>query len=93
MRLLIDSFALAPVAGAKDSDDAASIREANRQDAATHPAKAEVTLFRRAMCQILGEDAILVKERRLSGREADAVPGLICPILARIPFEGGFHVQ
>jgi hypothetical protein len=91
--LLINLLALAPVTGANDSNDAAPVREANRQDTAPYTPKAEKTFLAQAMHHILRDDALGVKEGSLSFCETNAMPQLIYPVLAGIPFKAIIHIQ
>ena len=86
---LIDSFALSPIAGAKDANNAGSISKADSKNFAANYAKTEKAFFVHAMGRVLGDNTARIDKRKLRREEVDAVLELILVGLCSIPIEPG----
>src|SRR5262249_22640476 len=71
---LIDCLTPPPIAGTEDSDDAATVREADGQDAAFNSTEAVVSLFAPAVREILRDHTVWVGKGELGDSKGDAVP-------------------
>jgi hypothetical protein len=85
--LLIECFALPPVAGTKNSDAFTSDREADGQDATAHSPEGEVTLLGSAMSGIFGKYECPVLEDVRCNLEGDAVLDKVVACFPIIPLE------
>ena len=91
MVFLIRALALSPVTGPEDSDYVVAVRESDCQDPAFDPTEAVVSLFARAMRQILRDHAVRIGEGELCLRERHRMLPLVLLILLRVPFEPGLR--
>ena len=69
--LLIDAFALAPVASANDADHVTPICETHRKNSLVNASEAVKALLRLAMCQVSGYYTLWVQKRLLSEGKTD----------------------
>lgn len=85
--LLIDAFALAPIACANNADYPLPISETHGENALVDAPKTVKTLLRSAMGQVASDNTSRVEKCLLSEGETDTVLTLVLLVLVRIPFE------
>jgi len=83
----IDPSPFAPVSGAEDANDLASVGETYGQDASTYLPEAVVALFGLTVLQIFGYHAPGIGESILSHFEGNVVFFLILMVFAFIPLD------
>ena len=84
---LIDDLSLAPVAGAKNANDARAVSESNGQYTVSDTPETEVPRLLGAVPHVLRDHAVRIGKGMLRQHELHAVLRLVFRILATIPFE------
>ena len=74
---LIDLLPFAPVAGSDYANDVLAVRESHRQHATFDLAEAVIALLSRAMCEILSDYSLRIREGALCRPKRYSMLGLI----------------